>query len=294
MIYVLLVFLSGAAGALYGLSYKFREQKNYSMDVMLFLFALFSVVFSLIFILIFGEPFYSWNALLLGVLYGFTMVITVGLYLRVTARAKLNISWTIIQFSVLIPFFASIILFNEKLKIKALIGTLLIFTSILFFGLGKKDLSGKRAVPNLKTGLFLLFSSLFTGIAMTFPKVYAVVEKEAGPFTLLFYRGLSTTLVSGIILIARKIPDLKSRFKPGLFIISANMGLMGLLVTAFIIIALRGGIPGSIAFPVRTVVNVLTVFLLSFILFKEKVRLLEGFGVIIALAGIVIVSASVV
>ena len=83
----------------------------------------------------------------------------------------------------------------------------------------------------------------------------------------------------------------KKEWKPGLFLLSAHMSLNGLLLGVFIIMALLG-IDGSVAFPLRTIVNVLLVFFLTFTLFGEKVGLLEGVGAAVALTGIALVSSA--
>jgi len=126
-----MVFLSGLTGALYGLSYKLRSHSGYPIYRMLFLFSTFSVLFSLLFLIIFHEPLYSIKSLLLGVPYGLCMVISLSLYFNVTDRAKLNISWTIIQFSVLIPFAFSIFWYGERVQPIAVAGIACIFVPAL-------------------------------------------------------------------------------------------------------------------------------------------------------------------
>jgi multidrug transporter EmrE-like cation transporter len=66
----------------------------------------------------------------------------------------------------------------------------------------------------------------------------------------------------------------------------ANIGGYALLMTALL------SIEGSIVYPLRTVVNVLSIFLLTFILFREKINMLEAMGAVIALVGLVLVSAN--
>lgn len=77
----------------------------------------------------------------------------------------------------------------------------------------------------------------------------------------------------------------------GMLLLAAFMSLNALLVGVFIICALQA-INGSVAFPLRSVINVLAVFLLSFLLFRERFNPLEGVGSAFALAGIVLVSSS--
>ncbi len=288
------VFLSGVAGALYGLSYKVRENRGYSIELMLLLFSAFSMLFSFLLALASGEHLISAGALRLGLPYGLTMVVSMSLYFRVTRKAKLNVTWTVIQFSVLIPFLVGVLVYGERPGARPLAGTGLIFLSILFFGLGRGERTGGPMIPDLLTGVFLVLSALFTGLSMVIPQVFAAGQPHSGPYTLLLYRGACMTLLTGTLLLVRLRllpPRPAPTFNPGLVLISAHMGLMGLLVPAFLIAALQR-MDGALAFPLRTIVNLLFVFLLSFALFRERVSALEGCGVATAAAGIVLVSSA--
>ena len=292
MLPFLYVFFSGIAGALYGLSYKLRSQHSYPIYRMLFLFSVFTTLFSLAPLALFNQPLFSAKSLVLGLPYGLFMVISLSLYFVVSGRAKLNISWTIVQFSVVIPFVLSIFWYGERLESIAVFGIALIFVSLIFFGAGKRDPSGGRAIPDPRTAVMLFLSFLFTGASSSIPKIFAVVEPEAGPFTLFLYRGLSMIPLSLILMRLREGTLKKHRWKPGLFFLAAYMSLNSVLLGVLTILALRGGIGGSVAFPLRAIVNVLLVFLLSFLLFREKVTFLEGVGALVALAGIAMVSAA--
>ena len=69
------------------------------------------------------------------------------------------------------------------------------------------------------------------------------------------------------------------------------MSVASSIAAAFTIMAL-GHASGSGVYPVRSVANLLFVFLFSHILFHEKVRFLEAVGAVIATVRIVLVSSS--
>jgi len=69
------------------------------------------------------------------------------------------------------------------------------------------------------------------------------------------------------------------------------MGLTSVPTTVLITLSLRY-LRGAIVYPLRSSINVLGVFILSFLFFKERVRMIEAIGSLVALAGIVLVSAS--
>jgi len=109
------------------------------------------------------------------------------LYFVVARRAKLNISWLIIQFSLLVPFSLSILIYRETLELQGILGVALIFSSIVFFALGKGSSGQVSAIPDARTWVLLALSSLFSGMGMSVPRIYIALSPAGGAFTLGFY-----------------------------------------------------------------------------------------------------------
>jgi multidrug transporter EmrE-like cation transporter len=125
---------------------------------------------------------------------------------------------------------------------------------------------------------------------MTMPRVFIALDPAGGAFTLAFYQGLTLLILSGAGWLAgrRRIHLNGCR---GVLLIGLSMGVTSVPNTAFITMALKY-LAGAVVYPLRSVVNVLGVFILSFLLFKERVRPVETVGSAMALAGIVLVSAT--
>jgi len=87
--------MTGSAGALYSLNYKFKERRAYPTDPVMFFFSVAFILVTTVFRLLFREPIYSREALLLGVAFGISMYLALRLYFLVARRAQLNISWLI-------------------------------------------------------------------------------------------------------------------------------------------------------------------------------------------------------
>ena len=180
-------FLTGAAGALYSLNYKFKERRAYPTDPVMLFFAVTFVLVTTVFRILFHEPIYSREALLLGIPFGTSMYLALRLYFVVARRAKLNISWLIIQFSLLVPFSLSILIYRETLELQGILGVALIFSSIVFFALGKGSSGQVSAIPDARTWVLLALSSLFSGMGMSVPRIYIALSPAGGAFTLGFY-----------------------------------------------------------------------------------------------------------
>jgi drug/metabolite transporter (DMT)-like permease len=284
-------FLSGSAGALYSLNYKFKERNAYPTDPVMFFFALIFVLVTTVFRILFREPIYSREALLLGIPFGASMYLALRLFFLVARRSKLNISWLIIQFSLLVPFGLSILIYRETLELQAILGIVLIFSSIVFFAVGKGSSAHGAAVPDARTWVLLALSSLFSGIGLSMPRIYVALSQSGGAFTLAFYQGLTLVILSaGGLLLGWN----RSRGKRtgGILLVALSMGVTAVPANAFITMAVKY-LRGAIVYPLRSVVNILCVFILSFLVFKERVRPLEAVGSGLAVVGIVLVSATI-
>lgn len=286
-----IVFCSGIVSALAGLTYKFRHKHRFPIDLLLVFFAIFFTLFTAFFLFIFGETLYTRWALIFGVCSGLIQATVIRLMFTVTRRVKLNISWTVIQFSVLIPFLLSVVLFRERPAPRTLIGVGCIFTSIPFFGLGKSKGQSGPSIPDLTTGLLLFLCSILTGVMFSIPKLYIHFEPGGGTFTLLLYNGLAMIPLNAVMFVGRAGREERSRISLGFLTLSIYMALTNVGSIALLIIALLS-IDGSVVYPLRTVVNILSIFLLTFVLFREKATLLEAAGAVIALTGLVLVSAT--
>jgi drug/metabolite transporter (DMT)-like permease len=289
---LLFILYSGLAGAMYGVSFKLRQRRGYPIESMLFLFGVFSAVFSAILSVLFRQPLYSFTALLLGLPYGLVMMTSLTLYFTVTERARLNVTWMAIQLSVLVPFTISLFIYGEQLRPPATYGIGCIFLSLLMFGLGRLRGKSPSPVQDRRTGFLLLLAAVFSGLAMSFSKFYAAFAQKGGLFTLFLFRGLSMMLAALAFARLRSKPLIQSRPPAGQFVLAAVMSLSSVLLGTFIILALQE-ISGSVAFPLRSVINVLTVFFLSFLLFGERFTLVEGLASVLALGGIALVSSSI-
>jgi drug/metabolite transporter (DMT)-like permease len=286
-----IVFGAGFVSAMAGLIYTFCRRHRFSPDLLLLLFAIFYTSFAAVYLLVSGGQFYSGWAAALGICSGAVTATIIRLMFIVTRRVKLNISWTVIQFSVLIPFFLSVLLFREALTTRALIGVVCIFISIPFIGFGKGGGQAGAEMPNWTSAALLFISSFLTGVLLSIPKIYEHMEPGGGAFTLLFYSGLAMIPLCLVMYLLRAHREGGARVGPGIIILSIYMALANLGSIALLLTALRF-LDGSIVYPLRTVVNVLSIFLLTFLLFREKATVLEGVGAVIALAGLVLVSAT--
>ena len=285
-----IIFFSGFFSSLAGLSYKIWHKYNYRPDSFLFIYSIFFTAFCLILAFVYGEPLYSPAAALLGTFSGIISFSVIRLFYSVTFKIKLSISWTIIQFSILVPFFLSILIYKERMENHSLIGTGLILLSIILFGIGKGGTS-KPSAAGIAAWIPVLSCLILNGTFLTIPRIYAAIDPSGGTFSLLFYNGIMVMMISSAYLFLNIHKSSAVRFPRGIFKLSIFMGMVNTLGPALLIIAVKLS-PGTVVYPLRTVTNLLFVFLLSYLLFREKMNLPEAAGAGSALIGLVLVSLS--
>ena len=161
--------------------------------------------------------------------------------------------------------------------------------SLVLFGVGKNKAHSGALDPDRQTVLLLFLCSFLMGFTSCIPKLYTHFEPRGGTFTLLFYNGLGMIPTSTLFLLAKKCPRKDLRVQPGLWLLVLYMGLTNMGSVALLVIALRR-VAGSSVYPLRMVVNVLSIFIFSFFFFREKANILEMIGVVIALTGLVLVT----
>jgi drug/metabolite transporter (DMT)-like permease len=291
MFSLLAVFLSGISGAFFASAYKVRKRLNLPVPPVLLLFSLFYLVLSLTIALLSGQIALSRGLLGIGAAHGLTMILSMLCYSYVMERAKLGVTWTIIQFSVLLPFFLSILLYRERPRPVTWAGIFCIFLAIALFSLSKTKRAHGRAIPDASTGVLLVASTLLTGVALAIPKIYAAGFPVLRIFTLLTYSSSTMVLVSLPVALAWRRRNPARLLSLKLLPFSAYMSITNLAAVAFLILAVKG-VSGSVVYPLRNVVSILLVFLVSILVFRERVSPAEGIGTAVAVAGIAVLSAS--
>lgn len=257
----------------------------------IFLFSFSFLLFTGLFSLINGNTAADFPALFLGLPYGLSMYLSIIMYTQVIAKVRLSISWTIVQFCVLVPLLVSLLFFEVEIDFMSFSGAILVMLSILIFGKGKKEKSD-TAPPGgieVKTGFQVFLAALFSGIGLTIPMIYVSVVDISQPFILLLYSSLVMTIASFISLLIHK--EVKTRKRWDIVLIPVGMSFFQVVALSLLMVGLRE-INGSIAYPLKSVVGLMCVYLFSFATFKEKLLTIEKFGILISIAAIILMTAS--
>lgn len=301
---IIIVFASGVIGALFSLGYKFNGLRPSPTLVLLVLMSASASLLSLAGMALFGEWGVPGAALRAGIPQGCASFAAVYLFVLVTRRSRLNVSWTIIQFYVVIPFFVSLFVFRDGFTLRGLVGVAAIFLAILLFGRRPAAEAGAAGTATRWGVVMLVISTVASGVANTMAKVYASIDLAAPPFPMMLVsNGTFWLLAAGSLALGR----LRRRAAPGgapagrvsvplrvgarTLGIAGWMGLMQLSGAALLIVALTG-VPGTIAYPLRNVTNIIGVVFFSRLLFGERLSRFEWAGTSVAILGVALVASS--
>ena len=291
---ILVVFLSGISAGAFSLGYRFVSLRGYAVPPVLLAFSIVTTVFPLTVMVTTGSAGPEPLTLLIGFISGISTLFAILLYFVVLETSKYAVSWTVIQFSVLVPFILGIAAFGERPSGQAIIGTGSILTALVLFGLGKRNerrVHGNPAsAPGYRIAFLLTLSTVLSGVSQAGVQVYRELVPGGSIFPLMFASGLGMCTVSALWWALHLRGAGSAAVSRGVLLVAAYMGGLNILAFALLLIGL-GALPGTVAFPIRNAVNIVSVFIFSFLLFRERSTRYELAGAGAAVAGIILVSS---
>jgi len=295
---IILTIISGICAGLFGLGYKDSLKIFTSSIHFLIYYSASFLIVALLGAFLFNELSLQYDLLIYGIPNGTFMFLAVYYYFDLIKNTQLNTSWTVIQFNIIIPVLFSIIVFKEKLQLLTVIGFVLMVTAILCFGKGKNHGNITNNEENKKfIDLKLFLATFFSGLTATVPKLYNAQASFIQPYAL--GAASSATMLLIILMLFFIKPywnrvdfqhtshvSFKNRIRPPL-----TMAILQMVAMASITFALSS-VQGSIAFPVKSLMALLTVYISAFLIFKEKLNSWEIAGAVFSMIAIASITSS--
>jgi len=239
-------------------------------------------ILSLVYTVVISPRIFPPKVIALAILAGLSFFIAVVAFFEVSRRGRLSISWTVIALAIVIPTSVSVLLWDEQPSSRQILGMMGVGVTFLLFGLdrGAKDPEGATMTSSISEDIFwvlmLALSFFTTGLVMVCNK--ALVQYSLDPYLAEYiFLYFSTAAISALILslLRRSLPD------PRGMKIGFAMSVGGFLAVIFMIQALRVA-PGMVVFPIRSILNICFTVVLSFLLWRERVRLMGWLGLFTA------------
>ena len=220
---------------------------------------------------------FQWGILLCGVLNGLILVISKVLMLYGYEKTSVAYMTLCHSSGLLLPCILGHFLWNETLTPAALFGILLVILSILLL----KDTGSKNqtSIIGILIGLIILFAS---GGVMVLQKVVGLYFQGMGAEAFNFYGFLSAA-----ILLSRLNGTDKGKIagKKKVLLCAAGSAI-SLCVISIVMTRMTSSIPSVIMFPLFNGLGVILVTLLSARIFKEKMTVRSGLGIVLGLFGL--------
>lgn len=217
------------------------------------------------------------RAIGLGVCAGTTMFLAIGTFFYVVRRGDLSVSWAIINLSVMIPILASVVLWGEVPNLWQFVGLVFVVAALVSFA----QVKGLSDVLTHSKGLvYLIVSFICSGIGVTTAKALHEWRLDAYLTTYLLSLYVSAALLAVLYQAYRRVVPRRGAILYGTF-----MGTMNACGFAAMVIALTQ-LPGLIAFPVRSSVNLVLTSVISVILWREQLGRRGWLGIAYAIIAV--------
>lgn len=219
-------------------------------------------------------------SLILGIITGVLYLVGFLLYQMSIKNCGASLSGMFSKMGIIIPMLISIIIWREYPSAVKWIGIILMISSIVIVNIN----IGSNSKSHFRWSLLLmLIVTGFSDLSNKLIQKYAFAEYKSH---LLFFIFITALIICAGLCI--KNSSSKFNFKSALF--GVLIGVPNILTTFFIIEALMG-IQATIVYPAFSAGTIVLIMLLSFILFKEKLRKQELIAIFITLIGIILVNS---
>lgn len=222
---------------------------------------------------------FSWHVqtILLGIGYGISLGISMHTGFKALSIGPMALTSIIASFSLIIPFLFGIILWNESLTLLKFFGAVLLLLSIFLINIKKEN--GFSA----KWLFYALTTMLTNGICSVIQKMHQIEFPALYRTEFMFWALLC---VSMILLITHNTKrNRKVKFKLSLLGIASGIANC---CANYIVLFLSTTENASVLFPIIAVANIITVWVIGILFFKERLRALQTIGLVIGVVSVVL------
>ncbi|MBR5782633.1 MAG: DMT family transporter [Clostridia bacterium] len=269
------------------LSWQNISRKAYNQKVIngAFSFNLISILSAALFFALLSIPKFSFSkdfiiyAVLFALSYGMAMIFS---FLAI-AEGSLALTALIVSYSLILPSLYGILFLNESISLFLILGLCLLIISLLLININRNT----ATKITLKWLIFVVLAFLGNGLCSIFQKMQQVHcdGLYKNEFML-----LSLTISAAIMLPAVLIKKEKfaTHFKrSGGYAILC--GLANGIVNLFVLI-LSGRMSVSVMFPIVSAGGIILSFIVSLLIYKEKLSVMQYIGALLGLASIILLN----
>ena len=217
------------------------------------------------------------QTILFGVGYGISLCISMHTGFKALSIGPMSITSIIASFSLIIPFLFGVIFWNEELNAFKYVGILLLLLSILFINLKKENRFSVK-------WLLYAFATLITnGICSVIQQMHQTKFQALYRTEFMFWALLCVLL----LLFVTYRTNGQSQAKLEFSVLGVFSGIANCMAN-YIVLYLSAVENASVLFPVISICNIVAVWMIGIIFFKERLRVLQVIGLVTGVVAVVL------
>lgn len=222
---------------------------------------------------------FSWHleTMLFGLFYGISLCISMHIGFKALSIGPMALTSIIAAFSLIIPFLFGIILWNEILTLLKFSGIILLLLSI--FLINAKKESGFSA----KWLFYALVTLLSNGFCSVIQKMHQIKFPTFYRTEFMFWALLCVSIILTITYNTKR----NGKVKFGFSLLGIASGIANCCAN-FIVLFLSATENASVLFPIIAVANIITVWVIGILFFKERLKVLQAIGLVMGVVSVVL------
>jgi drug/metabolite transporter (DMT)-like permease len=222
---------------------------------------------------------FSWHleTMLFGLFYGISLCISMHTGFKALSIGPMALTSIIASFSLIIPFLFGIILWNEILTLLKFSGIILLLLSIFLINIKKEN--GFSA----KWLFYALVTLLSNGFCSVIQKMHQIKFPTLYRTEFMFWALLCVSIILTITYNTKRKGKVKFEFS----LLGIASGIANCCAN-FIVLFLSATENASVLFPIIAVANIITVWVIGILFFKERLKVLQAIGLAMGVVSVVL------
>ena len=222
---------------------------------------------------------FSWHpeTMLFGFGYSVSLCISMHTGFKALSIGPMALTSIIASFSLIIPFLFGILLWSESLTLLKLFGIVLLLLSIFLINIKKEN--GFSA----KWLFYALTTLLSNGICSVIQKMHQIKFPSLYRTEFMFWALLCVSIILLVTHNSKRNRTGKIEFS----LLGITSGIANCLAN-YIVLYLSATENASVLFPIIAIANIITVWVIGLLFFKERLRVLQAIGLVIGVLSVVL------
>lgn len=215
---------------------------------------------------------FHFPTLLFGGFYGIFLCISMFTGFTAIEIGPMALTSIISSFSLVIPLIAGITVWDEQMSTTSVVGVILMLSSIVMINVKKEG----KISP--KWSALAIITMISNGVCSIIQKLHQICYPQQ-------YRTEFMIFAFLVVLIVLTVKRLASKGKLAVSKTGLCAGVMN-GASNYIVLILASTVEASLLFPTVSVTNIIAIWLISRVLFRERLKVTQLVGVIVGLVSI--------